>query len=383
MLKNNASTSNRIRRRRRIPALLLLLCMSLAGGVLAQPAPDLEAPFKQCPALLPGNGSASIIASDNEHNIYFINSESNIISIDQSARTENWRSQISGKILTDVHIDTGSLYFLTYFEDMEKKRIVSLNSMSLKTGLINWQRKISEFTETKDLRIQNKAPDRKFLYITGDNRLTAIGKDDGKQLWSKSFPLPIRSVEDSRDEKLSVLTDDSMYILYGRTGEETQVRLQRKSPMYLLNNGSDLILGYRTGEIIKTRTQDGRSEPDWNLKTGGGVTGLYEYQNKVLATSLDNFVYMISKENGNLSWKKRVSGRILIRPLIYQKQAVVLTSGDNLATIIDLESGKAVNQIRIEEDNYFSGESYISGRFLILQTFRGVYYFTNTNKNCN
>jgi len=357
--------------------------MSLAGGVLAQPAPDLEAPFKQCPALLPGNGSASIIASDNEHNIYFINSESNIISIDQSARTENWRSQISGKILTDVHIDTGSLYFLTYFEDMEKKRIVSLNSMSLKTGLINWQRKISEFTETKDLRIQNKAPDRKFLYITGDNRLTAIGKDDGKQLWSKSFPLPIRSVEDSRDEKLSVLTDDSMYILYGRTGEETQVRLQRKSPMYLLNNGSDLILGYRTGEIIKTRTQDGRSEPDWNLKTGGGVTGLYEYQNKVLATSLDNFVYMISKENGNLSWKKRVSGRILIRPLIYQKQAVVLTSGDNLATIIDLESGKAVNQIRIEEDNYFSGESYISGRFLILQTFRGVYYFTNTNKNCN
>jgi hypothetical protein len=60
----------------------------------------------------------------------------------------------------------------------------------------------------------------------------------------------------------------------------------------------------------------------------------------------------------------------------------VVNSGDNAVSVIDLRDGKVINQIPLEADNYFSGPPLVSGIYMVVQTFKGAYFFVNTSVNC-
>jgi hypothetical protein len=83
-----------------------------------------------------------------------------------------------------------------------------------------------------------------------------------------------------------------------------------------------------------------------------------------------------------LKWKRRVSGRIKIKPLLFGGYTVVVTDGDNSVSIISLRDGRVVNKIDLEADNYFSGQPIVLGNYLIVQTYKGVFFFVNGTESC-
>jgi len=348
----------------------------------AQKKPDLTKPFKKCWDYGTKTGLSQIIASDNDRQLIISNNEFSIISINPSTRLENWKSESAGKPETILSKDVDSLYFITVIDTEKGEKSVTLNSISLKTGITRWRKKLPaagskvDFTDSKTL----------LFFSDSSGNLCAFRKNDGNLVWRKNISKPILSLSSTSTEKLRALTRDSLIQIISETGEtEKESRFNGEELKNSLFDGDFLLAGYSTGEVFKLEAgSSGKSENQivWKIKAGGSISSLNEVLQGVLVTSLDNFIYLFSNEKGNLKWKRRVSGRININPLVTERYAVVVSSAGSSAAVIDLQDGKVVNQIEIDVENYFSGSPLVFGDFLVFQTSRGLYFYANTSDVC-
>jgi outer membrane protein assembly factor BamB len=351
--------------------------------IRAQAKPNLLEPFKKCWAYGNNNGLSRIIASDNELNLILTIDNYSLVSINPKTNLENWKSATGGKLEAETFADDSNLFFITSFEDENKERTFTLNSVSLKTGITNWQKKLDDYSTLK----LNGVKERDFIYLTADGKsFLAVSKTDGETIWVKEFSSPFVSVEilkSEKSEELFFLLEDRLIRASAGSGEIfEEINLKKSGIRNSVLRDRYLFAGYATGEIAKINTKGNKIEILWKIKAGAGITGIEEFQNEVLVTSLDNFIYLFSGDSGKLKWKKRAAGRIYIKPLVFDNFALVVSAGDNSTSIVDLRDGKAVNQIPLEADNYFSGGTSINGAFVISQTYKGIYFFVNTKENC-
>jgi outer membrane protein assembly factor BamB len=352
-----------------------------------QERPDLKKPFKKCWEYGAKNGQTTVIASDNELQLIIKNNNSSLISLDPSTRLENWKTEIRGQIQPKIISDEDNLFFTTDFDsnsdpdDKEKKeKITTLNSISLKTGITKWQEKTAD---NKNIEVK-QLPNKELLFVTDDkNALSAIEKEDGTIRWKRNFPNTIISVESISPAEIKILTEDRFFRINAGTGDILdEVKIETNSAKNFILKEDHLLLGNSLGEVAKIIPGRNKNNVLWKIKTGGSISALIELENEVIISSLDNFLYLYSLESGKLKWKRRVSGRINQSPIIFGSYALVVNSADSYASVIDLSDGKVVNQIQIEEENYFSGPPLIFKNLLLLQTFRGIYFFSNSDLNC-
>jgi len=364
---------------------LLLFVVVLSGFPLSARGlkePDLKKPFKKCWDYGLKSGLFYVIASDNNSQMVISNSDSSLISIDPTTKLENWRSEIRGEILPTTVSDEDNLFLIADFKsNSDTAKTISLNSLSLKTGITKWQKKLPDNNHTEIRSVINQ----NLIFITtDDNRtLTAIQKANGDFQWKREFSDPITSVDGTSPTEIIILTENQLFKIKADTGEIIDdAKVPNNSAKNFVLKENYLLLGNSAGEIIKILPRENKGSVHWKIRTGGSISTLIELNEGVLATSLDNFMYLFSSESGKLKWKRRMSGRITRSPLIFNNYAVVVNSADSYASVINLGDGKVLNQIQIEDGNYFSGSPLIFGNFLILQTYRGIYFFSNTDVNC-
>ncbi len=369
-----------------------LLIVSFSGFSVTNKGlekPDFRKPFKKCREFGVKNGRSIVIASDNDSQLIILNNASSLISIDPFTKLEDWRTEIRGELLPVTVSDKDSLFFIANLEtntklntsdEVKKEKGFTLNSISLKTGITRWQKIIDGSQQTEIKIFQHQY----LLFITVDNKiLSAFEKADGTLRWNKTFPDSISSLGSTIATDIKVLTENQLFRIRADTGEIVEeIRVENNSAKHSVLKENYLILGNSAGEVIKIVQSKGKSRISWKIKTGGSISNLTALSGGVLATSLDNFMYLFSPESGKIKWKRRVNGRISHSPLIFDNFAIVINSADNAATVISLQDGKVVNQLQIEGENYFSGISLVFKNFLILQTLKGIYLFSNTDAEC-
>ena len=364
----------------------LALMYLLAGSSLqlfAQSDLNLAEPLKKCRVYGGNNGIARIIASDNIHNLILTNDNFSVISmnLDFGTETENWKT-LSGGYLESQAIDTENLFLVTSFENVDRKKSYILNSISLGTGITNWQLKINEHYK---VLINEIADEKVLILMIDDTRLMAVSKDAGKIIWTKEYIEKIVDVNKSVSdlEELYILSGNGLTNIQKNSGQIINEFKFKSNEISIGVIGRSFVLnGYPTGDIIKVSIGANQNDVIWKIKAGGGISGLVPYKDEILVTSLDNFIYLYSIENGKLRWKRRVAGRINIEPRIYGDLAIVLNSGNNAASVIDLRDGKVINQIQVEEETYFTGQPFVLGKYLIFQTSKGIYFFSGANQAC-
>lgn len=379
MLKKNTSTDKYMRAAVLI-FIHIILYFTYPNDLKSQQMPSFEKPFKLCRTYLNSSGTTQNLASDNNKNIIFTSDNNYIYSINPETNLENWKSQTSGKISPVINSDLENIYYLTSIENGSEERTFILNSISQKTGITNWQKKLGNFTNIK----LHEASDENLIYLSAENHsILAINKTDGFTNWTKNLQPQIISVNTLSTNQINVLTEDSVIKIAKNNGEFLgEIRIRKNPTSNSISKKTYLLLGYSDGEFIKITADTKSSDFLWKIKAGGGISSITEIENKILFSSLDNFLYLYTTANGKLKWKRRVSGRINIKPLIYEKYAIVLSSSDNIASIIELDEGKVVNQIIIEDGNYFSGTPLILGKFIVFPTFRGIHLFINADLEC-
>ena len=361
----------------------VVFCLVFFETVQAQEGKlDLTKPFKKC-RVYGEDAHLQIVASDNEQHLILQTKDSNFYSFDLKANLENWRFQSGGKIEASAVLDENNLYFISSVVNETKQESFLLNSLSLKTGITRWQRKLNSYTKAELLKLS----DRNLVFIIGDNRyLFAARKTDG-DMYRQPLDLTSRilSVTSLPEEQIAILTADGFARVSVETGEIREKIILRKETVFESTSVLDenfFLLGNSVGEILKLDVAGNKERVFWKVKTGGSISGLLKIENEVLATSLDNFIYLFSLDSGKLKWKRRVSGRIKIKPVLFGGYVVVVTDGDNSVLIVSLRDGKVVNKIELEADNYFSGQPVALGNYLIVQTYKGIFFFVNGSESC-
>lgn len=367
-ISSSIQNKHSIRLLRRLLFTIWFLLM-LVAGIAGQEKLNLQKPFKKCWVYNPDNSQISIAASDNDNLILFKGRF--LISFNPTSKTEIWKTEISGMLEQPIVSDDGYLFFVTTSENDNKEKSFFLNSISLKTGVTKWQKKISE-----DYKI--KAIYKAGIILLNEklDKVSAVQKADGAKDWEKEITSHVVSLEMPTEQQVNILSEDQLLEVSAKSGQnlrETKVTGQRTSSQNLTNE--DLVLGYSTGEIVKIALESG--DTLWKFKTGGRVSSLAGFGDDILATSFDNFVYLFSRKSGKLKWKRRVADRINLTPVLYQNYAVTASLGGSSLFVFDMEDGKIVNQIELESDNYFLGEPVLQNNLLILQTYRGIYAFSS------
>ncbi|MEK7857032.1 MAG: hypothetical protein AAB288_13145, partial [Acidobacteriota bacterium] len=90
-------------------------------------------------------------------------------------------------------------------------------------------------------------------------------------------------------------------------------------------------------------------------------------------SSLDNFIYFISDYNGDVIWKRRLSGRVADAGLAIEQQLVVLINGENAIFLIDRQKGKITDSIPAVDSDLVSRVAvFVRERMFVIATINSL-----------
>ena len=246
--------------------------------------------------------------------------------------------------------------------------------------------------------------------------LRALGREGGITLWMRTLPMPIRgSLVANEINLFGGSTDGRVYAVRKKTGDIAWVT-QHSAPfashpaifganLYIGSNDGTLFSlnqstgkvnwRYRTrgairgqaivvkgvvyfgsadGYVYAVREADGRLR--WQRRTGAGVQTVTFAENGVLVASLDNFVYLLSFNEGDRLWKRLLAGRIAAEPLTSPDGVLFTPLSSSTGVVLDLRDGKQLNSIPIGEDNSLAASPIVAGKVLFITTRHGLLAFS-------
>jgi outer membrane protein assembly factor BamB len=351
--------------------LILLNLVFLILDLSAQDSINWELPFKKCREINFENSDAQLIASDNEQTIFISKDKGKISSINVQRGQEVWQTNLGGIILPKAVVDLNSLYLVTKAESDSDVESYFLWSINTTNGVTNWKvraKNRSYLSDYKNLKT--------VIVLNEDGSIAIFDKKTGKIIWSVDYKIKV--------SKFFIFSESRVYRLFQNqldlislTNGTVVFSIDLKTPLTSIYSSNDkmLLSGDASGNLIFSDLVSGKIK--WQTKVGGYISFIDETSRGFLVSSYDNFLYLFSTNNGKLIWKKRVNGRITEEPLLTTKYAVISSIGDGNTNIIDLKSGKSVNQIITTNGNNFVNIPFLTKKFLILQTLGGVSFYSS------
>ena len=287
-----------------------------------------------------------------------------------------WKSDIGGAISAAPVADAKSVYVAS--ESLPSPKSVYpqatgvLRALSRQSGLTSWMRTLpSPVRGVINLNLQN-------LYVsTADGRLYAIKKETGEISWvkynSSSFSF-LRSLlgevlytADAAGDIIAIEQESGATVWRYRT------RKALSAPVAVFERL--IFSGTSDGYVLAIDRLTGRQK--WRVRTGAAVHSVLAANKCILATSLDNFIYCLSPQNGAKLWKRQLAGRVAAPPLVLQNSVLLAPLAGDECVILSLEDGKKTNSIYVGEDNNTEASPILTGGTLLLTTREGLLALSN------
>ena len=328
-------------------------------------------PFRQCWKIETGKMIPANLASDNESNILLSLSGGKLTSVNLYSGKKNWESELGGEIILKPFVEQENIFVTTKTKDN-----ITIRSISKHSGITNWQSSL-DYTEQFFVTVLLNS----LIVISKHGEILTLDINNGRLLSSYKTKLKFSTPPVIIGNQIVAGTTNNTIVFLSIKSREFQELKVQNSPhlVSVVNNkylfwsdykGNSYLVDLLTRKII------------WKFRSGAEVSAVISTKNTLLISSLDNFVYLISIGRGRLLWKKRFSERFTISPYITENQVIITTLDDNSAYIIDLEDGRIVNQVNIEENNSFVGVPIVSGKLIIYPTLRGLVAFTDSKTKC-
>ena len=314
-------------------------------------------------------------ATDDER-VYMPLSDGSIVSVRLSDGGLVWRSDIGGVLSASPAVDDKNVFVAS--ESLPTTRSAypqatgALRALSRQTGLTSWMRTLpSPVRGVINLNGQS-------LFVTSsDGRLYALRKGTGEIMWIKYNSSPFSTLQILNNQTLyaSDAYGDIVSIESesGRTLWRYRTRKALRVPVALYEGM--VYAGTADGFVYAIDRATGRLR--WRVRTGAAIQAVLAGQRWVLATSLDNFVYCLSPENGAKVWKRQLAGRVTAPPLVQDEHVLLAPLVGDECVVLNLEDGKKVNSIYVGEDNNTEAAPLLTPEALLLTTREGLLALTN------
>ncbi len=261
----------------------------------------------------------------------------------------SWKAETGGEFSAVPVVDERSLFAAGQFAEPEPGHVHgTLRALSKPTGVTLWMR-----TLPAPLKGGLVANDRALFAGSLDGRVYAFDKRTGLTLWITQFAEGFSSQP--------ALSNDTVY--FGG------------------DNGSLMALDQKTGQ------------PSWYYRAHGPIRGpivinggaIYFGSSDVqsvavvdgglLAASLDNFAYLLSRSKGSLIWRRLLPGRISAQPVTAADGALFTPLSSDSAIVLNLRDGKPANALALGAENSSSAAPVAANDLVLITTTHGLIAF--------
>ena len=368
---HNLCRSNCVQARIILAAAAVLLSAAGVYSQLLSRGPTWTRPFSPCWILNKESYISRGIASDNDHEIFFLFDSQSIRSLNTAGPTLVWRTDLGvDNLMTRIVTDQKNLYLVSNpggdssrTEDQAARGPV-LRAISKATGVTIWQNELST-NEIFALDLFKNS-----LRLISTQGIERFDPSTGEKFTRTDLPIE-RFYSIDMDLLLFRSPGDSVSGASVETGEALFSVTPKQIPATAVKGDHrTLIFGDDKGRLSGFDLQ--KKSIKWQASVGGAITYLTPADDGIVVSSRDNFLYSYKVSDGSLNWKKRLPGRTSAPPVISGTNILVVMLNDSNAFVIDLRNGKLANRIRLPENVEFTGSAAIVSDRVLFPTSQGV-----------
>jgi len=324
-------------------------------------------PIGKCWSYQTANLTSFGVASDNDKIILVPFSNGLINALDYQTGTLLWSLKLNGELASSLFIKKDTLYFI---DQTLVSNQISLVSVDIKSGIINWRKKYTGKKFTNRIQI---ASNSRNLFLTDNNgNVGALHASKEPAIWTKKLESKITSNLLVNGKNLLLGTSKNRAVLLSQKNGDVvaQIPIKENPSNLSLATNKRLLIGDVRGNVQSYDLV--KQKQKWFIKTGGKITEMTPLGKNLLVSSDDNFVYSVSLNSGKKRWKRKLSGRIIGKAMLDEEVGVFLSHGSNIAIFVNLRNGKIVNRLTVGNADYFVGAPIFVSNKLALPTNKGL-----------
>lgn len=327
-----------------VMAAVFILFLSNANGQERYAKLDLTRPFVKCWEIK--NSGINDFASDNDYAL-ISKSDGNVTLINTRDKTHIWNIPIGNKINSRPFIQEDKIIILSQKTNESKTTETYLRLIDLKTGITNW---IQPIEETESIIPIKQNQQKSILTITKNSKILSLNTTSGKINWNRDFNNKVE-IFSINQHSIHILTkQNKLFHIELSDGTITnQKQLKTKDISIISAAETTLYAGNKKGTLYEVT--DNSETGEKLLRTGGKISLITQTGKNILIASHDNFIHYYSLHKREITWKKRLPGRISLEPQIIQNTAITTTYAEPEIYFINLTDGTPINQINLEKDS--------------------------------
>lgn len=258
-----------------------------------------------------------------------------------------WKSESGGEFSAAPVADDRSVYAATsYTAPEEKHSRGTLRAISKSTGVTLWMR-----TLPGPLNGSLVASETALFGGSADGHIYAFDKRTGLMIWSNLYAEEFSGQPVVAGAMVYFGSNaGTVRAVNTKTGAVTwqyKTRGAIRGPIAV--NDHVVYVGSADGYVYAFSEM--KSKVLWHRRTGAAVEAVVAVDNGVLASSLDNFAYLLSFSKGALIWRRQLPGRISSRPFTVKEGALFTPFSTDSAIVLNLKDGKPANTLSLGEEN--------------------------------
>ena len=330
-------------------SLAVALLLGGPGPAPGQPPVRLSAATQCSRRMVTAAPATGALASDrNQIYVGYLNGTIEALSAD--ALEINWRAEMGGEFVSNLAMaENGVVIATNSARTAPAAGETTVRLLGKESGVTAWATRVTVSERYYIGRINGS-----LAIVSKEGQVTLLDRSNGQILW-QTMPLGALSAPPAFSSgSVAVATADKHLTIIAAHGGRTISRqaTEHVSTAVTFLKKDAVTVGDERGNVALMGPEITR--PVWRFKSGAGVSSIAESGEGILVTSLDNFVYLISDYNGDVIWKRRLTGRVLDGGLSVNGHFIVLVNSENAAYVMDLARGKLTDSVSAWEKDIIS-----------------------------
>jgi outer membrane protein assembly factor BamB len=303
--------------------------------------------------------------------IYLPLSKGVLVALNVADGKLSWKAEAGGEFSAAPTVDDRSVYVASQYSEPEQGHVHgTLRAISKATGVTLWMKTLP--APLKGKLINNEGA----VFAGGsDGRIYAFDKSTGMTIWAREYAESFSSQPALAANIIYFGCEKgTLFAIEQATGE-----LKWSYRSYGAIRGpivvTDGAVYFGSGDGYVYALSESRAKLLWRRRTGAAVQSLAAVENGLLAASLDNFAYLLSRK-GSLVWRRLLPGRISSQPVTSADGALFTPLSTDSAIVLNLRDGKPANTLALGEENSSSAAPIVATNMVLITTARGLLAFS-------
>ncbi len=303
-------------------------------------------------------------------NVYFLDDENKLNAVDLTLGIKVWSTELGGEVVSNLLVVNDSIFVVTNLQpDAGNSSGKSIfRALSRHTGITERHSELQSSTVISLGSLHGNV-----IAVGIDGSVSAFTRSDGSLVWKIGLGSDVTSQPDFSDSGVELGTRKNEVLKISGNGIINVAWKSEYLPTAVgIVSGGRHLIGDDRGNLSLVSASGNRL---WRFRNGAQISSASQHGSDYLATSFDNFVYKLSR-NGNVKWKRRLSGRVSDKPISFGSTAVISIVGTGSVYVLDLGNGKILNRIETGDEASLRVAAASDSRGFVIAGPRGLSFFS-------